>query len=434
MLKERGAAEVVPRLASWVKGLDPNDPEYEHHRLEALWTYQAVDVAEPALLAALLDSKDARVRAAATRVVPFWKTRLADPRSLLAERVSDAEPARPARGGPRPGPDRRPAIGGAWRLQRARSSHRHVPRIWPVADGPPACARLDARGPGRPVRFRRPAERLIFALAAVDSPAIVKPLLALLKAGKVPKEQDENVQTLIARLGGPGDLAVVLDLVIDGQAPCPRPRRVSLLNTLVRATRDRKVVPAGDLARIGTLVTARRRRAARSRGAGDRGLERRVASETSSSSWWVRRIQRRGVRAAAIEALVKNGGAEGRRVVETPHRDAVPRRRSRPGSWPPCWKPTPGGRRRGSSPGSAGSRPTSSARPRSCWLAFSSCAGARRFWPRPSTRLAPTLSADLAKLCIRQVRASGRDEPGLIAALEKAGRLKEAQESCRTRK
>ena len=38
--------------------------------------------------------------------------------------------------------------------------------------------------------------------------------------------------------------------------------------------------------------------------------------------------------------------------------------------------------------------------------------------------------ADLAKLCVRQVRASGRDEPGLIAALEKAGRLKEgAQET-----
>ena len=92
VLKERGPAEVVPRLASWVKGLDPKDPEREHHRLEALWTYQAVDVAEPGLLAALLAFEDARVRAAATRVVPFWKTRLAEPRSLLAERVIDANP------------------------------------------------------------------------------------------------------------------------------------------------------------------------------------------------------------------------------------------------------------------------------------------------------------------------------------------------------
>ena len=34
-----------------------------------------------------------------------------------------------------------------------------------------------------------------------------------------------------------------------------------------------------------------------------------------------------------------------------------------------------------------------------------------------------TLTTDVAKLCIRQVRASGRDEPSLIAALGKAGRL-----------
>ncbi len=44
-------------------------------------------------------------------------------------------------------------------------------------------------------------------------------------------------------------------------------------------------------------------------------------------------------------------------------------------------------------------------------------------------RIAPTLPADLAKLCIRQVRASGRAEPGLIAAFEKTGRLKEAKKA-----
>ncbi len=34
LLKERGRAEVVPELASWVKGLDPKDPAHEHYRLE----------------------------------------------------------------------------------------------------------------------------------------------------------------------------------------------------------------------------------------------------------------------------------------------------------------------------------------------------------------------------------------------------------------
>ena len=201
---------------------------------------------------------------------------------------------------------------------------------------------------------------------------------------------------------------------------------MSLLNTLVRATRDRKVVPAGDLARIGKLVAS-----------GDDAL--REAAVRAIGTWKVASLQNklvelvgaadtsRGVRAAAIEALVHNGGAEGRRVVEALDRAVVPRPRSRRGSWPHCWKPTPGERRRAFVAwlGRLYARPVQRGRDRA-----GARSGAARStgacWPRPSTGVAPTLSADLAKLCIRQVRASGRDEPGLIAALEKAGRLKEA--------
>ena len=167
-MKERGQAEVVPRLASWVKELDPNDPEYEHHRLEALWTYQALDVAEPALLKTLLDSNDARVRAAATRVVPFWKTRLADPRSLLADRVERRATARPARGGPGAWPSPQPALGRARALRRSigRST---LSRIRALADGPRAApiwlpevqaGRFDFGGRPDAVDLRTPGGRL----------------------------------------------------------------------------------------------------------------------------------------------------------------------------------------------------------------------------------------------------------------------------------
>ncbi len=314
VLKERGATTVIPRLAIWLRGLDPKDSEFEHHRLEALWMYQALDVAEPRLLGELLESKDPRVRAAATRVVPFWKTRLADPRSLLAARVTDSGPRvrlEAVRG--------LAQIGGLASAELALSAlDRPIDTfleyaLWLTARqlAPDWMPQVEA---GR-FDFGGRAERLIFALRAVDSPAIVKPLLALLKKGKVPTEQREDVQTLIARHGGPADLTVVLDLVIDGNA-MPAPRRVSLLNTLVRATRDRKVVPAGDLARIGTLVPA-----------GDDAL--REAAVRAIGAWKVASLQNklaelagaadtsRAVRAAAIEALVRNGGTQGRRVVET---------------------------------------------------------------------------------------------------------------------
>ncbi|HEX8202857.1 MAG TPA: PVC-type heme-binding CxxCH protein, partial [Isosphaeraceae bacterium] len=91
VLKERGR-EVVPELTAWVRKLDPTDPDVEHHRLEALWTYQALDAVEPGLLAALLESADPRVRAAATRVVGHWADRLPDRLRWLAERVRDDHP------------------------------------------------------------------------------------------------------------------------------------------------------------------------------------------------------------------------------------------------------------------------------------------------------------------------------------------------------
>ena len=92
MLKERGGAAVAPELAAWVKAIDRQDPEAEHHRLEALWTFEALDVPEPDLLGELLHSPDARVRAAAVRVVPHWRRPADDPLALLAERVIDDNP------------------------------------------------------------------------------------------------------------------------------------------------------------------------------------------------------------------------------------------------------------------------------------------------------------------------------------------------------
>ena len=45
VMKERGI-EVIAELEDWATKLDRLDPEYEHHRLEALWTWQALDLPE----------------------------------------------------------------------------------------------------------------------------------------------------------------------------------------------------------------------------------------------------------------------------------------------------------------------------------------------------------------------------------------------------
>jgi hypothetical protein len=65
---------------------------YEHHKLEALWLHQAHDTINEPLLKELLRSSDFRARAASTRVLGYWRDRVAKPLDLLREQVSDDHP------------------------------------------------------------------------------------------------------------------------------------------------------------------------------------------------------------------------------------------------------------------------------------------------------------------------------------------------------
>jgi hypothetical protein len=91
-LRERDPEEVLAALDKWVAALDANDSSREHHRLEALWVKQGLDVPDEALLTELLNSDNPHARAAATRVLCYWRDRVADPLTLLQARVNDENP------------------------------------------------------------------------------------------------------------------------------------------------------------------------------------------------------------------------------------------------------------------------------------------------------------------------------------------------------
>ena len=84
--------EVVKALGGWVGRLDVNDPDYEHHLLEALWVHQHHHSVNRGLLEKVLNAKDPRARAAATRVVSFWRDDLRRPIALLRPRIGDSHP------------------------------------------------------------------------------------------------------------------------------------------------------------------------------------------------------------------------------------------------------------------------------------------------------------------------------------------------------
>ncbi|MDX1953523.1 MAG: HEAT repeat domain-containing protein [Verrucomicrobiota bacterium] len=86
VLTERGSS-IESELRSWSQ-----KESSERSQLQALWMYQSIDFPEPELLKKVLNAKDARIRAAGTRVLSFWIQRFPEALSSLERLVKDEHP------------------------------------------------------------------------------------------------------------------------------------------------------------------------------------------------------------------------------------------------------------------------------------------------------------------------------------------------------
>jgi putative heme-binding domain-containing protein len=91
-LGNRETDKVIPDAVRWLAALDRNDPTYEHNRLEVLWLHQAHNVVNVDLLKEVLTSPDFRARAAATRVLCYWRDRAPEVLYLLKHLAADPHP------------------------------------------------------------------------------------------------------------------------------------------------------------------------------------------------------------------------------------------------------------------------------------------------------------------------------------------------------
>jgi putative heme-binding domain-containing protein len=85
----RGTDEVMLALKKWVAALDTKHPDYEHHRLEALWLRQYHNVVDVKALEGVLKSPDFRARAAAVRVLCYQRDRVPEALDLLKVAAAD---------------------------------------------------------------------------------------------------------------------------------------------------------------------------------------------------------------------------------------------------------------------------------------------------------------------------------------------------------
>jgi len=91
-LGKRDSTQVTAAVSTWVAGLDKTDPVYEHHVLEALWVHQWHNVVNVALLKRVLTSPDHRARAAAARVLCYWRDRVPEALALFKTLAADEHP------------------------------------------------------------------------------------------------------------------------------------------------------------------------------------------------------------------------------------------------------------------------------------------------------------------------------------------------------
>ena len=249
LLKERGAQDVAPAIASWVEALDPQDGTYEHHLLEALWTSQAVDAVNAPLLEQVLTASDPRARAAAVRVLYYWSDRVEHADSLLARAARDEHPRvrreavtalehRPSASAARTAltvldqPMDRFLDFALWNTLRTLEPH-WLPRL---KDDP---------------NYLGDPQKLVFALKASRAPYAAARLAEMYAAGEVPDVYQQDALGTLATYGGADDLQRVFEQALVGNGDVR-----AELAALQEAAEQHERQPTGDLRQIGRFLEA----------------------------------------------------------------------------------------------------------------------------------------------------------------------------------
>jgi putative heme-binding domain-containing protein len=317
MLRRHEPQAVAAAVAEWLARLDPADPQYDHHRLEALWAQQTVGVDARPLAQTLAQASRPQVRAAAIRYLagsevfpgvdggPLWQAAVQDahPRVRLEAvralarwpTLKAAELAAQVLDKPL---DR-------WLDFAVWQTLRDLAPVW-----------LPAVRAGQ-FDFQGRIDHLVYALRALESPEAVPPLLEVLRQDRLPANQVGPVLATITAQGGPREWEAILDLVAGQGSTLSEDRKAALLAALVEAAKLRRQTPAGDLTRLvpllehppGALVAAAAEAAGVWKVASARPRLTALARQPGDDPAAVL------VRRAALEALVALGGPASRETL-----------------------------------------------------------------------------------------------------------------------
>ena len=224
----------LEQVRRWVAGLNPKAPQYEHHKLEALWLSVALNQPQGRWVQDLLKSKDPKIRGAAIRMLTYCEGAL--PKAeILAKTIKDSHPQ-----------VRLEAVNALRAVGTAEAASIALTALDQETD-----VNLDfalwattkelqgtwmAELQKNKTLFGKNPDKLLFALKSANTPQAASHAAEWVQSGKLSESQQQQALTLMAHQGGPAELTYVLNqAVVNDQS--------DLLQALVKAPTQNKSVP-----------------------------------------------------------------------------------------------------------------------------------------------------------------------------------------------
>ncbi len=240
-LRARGVAEVLPALKAWADGLDKAHANYWHHLLEVAWAREGLNKFSAKLWRELYASPDARIRAAALRILSHRWRELPEAMDVLSKGITDEN-----------------AQVRLWAL--AVLADMRQPKAFEVAlraldrsmdESLDFLLELTAREQADiwlpltlkgTLKLNDNPKHLVYAMKATGRSEALKPLLASLKSGKLAADDAAAVLAMAGDAMDAAQAREIADLVND---PAMSERVVGLMDALVKAGSTHGVKPEG---------------------------------------------------------------------------------------------------------------------------------------------------------------------------------------------
>lgn len=266
VLKERGREAVMPEVTAWLLKTSALDSNFPRTLLEAVWVYESfgeydhltrwttADNSKPydALLT-LLVARQPELNAVGMRLTGKCGIEWERKSPLLAEQG--------ASGHPRIRLEAIRALAGQKSPQAVEIALNALDKpmdrvldyaLWlTVRELEPYW--MPAFKEGK-LTFGGDPKKIAFALNAVGTADAVKPVVALIDSGKVAKENLHGLYLLLARIGGPEELAKVTGHAGLSENLIAAPQRDELTRAVEEAIRTRKVPRPKDARGLGSLI------------------------------------------------------------------------------------------------------------------------------------------------------------------------------------